>query len=317
MKTQTKTTLRTITTALVVITVVIAFLIAGIRIFGFQIYGVTSSSMEPEYPKGSLVYVQRANVNDLRVRDVITYQLDKKTISTHRINEIVRDASNPNDIKFRTKGDANAEADNRLVTEADIIGKVAFCIPHLGNLASYIQKPPGLYVAIVVGIALVAVVVITDKETGKADDGQQVQNKKSSPFLQALLAKLGLKKKAPAQNASPLRQQGYVPGQAQPPRQQYPQGYAPQQQRYPQGYVQQQYPQGYAPQQQQYPQGYVQQQQYPQGYAQQQYPQGYAPQQQYPQGYAQQQQYPQGYAPQQQYPQGYVQQQYPQQGRQQ
>ena len=236
-------------------------MIAGIRIFGFQIYGVTSGSMEPEYPKGSLVYVQKVNVNDLRVRDVITYQLDKKTISTHRINEIVRDQTNPNVIKFRTKGDANAEADNRLVTEADIIGKVAFCIPHLGNLASYIQKPPGLYVAIVIGIALVTVVVITDKESGKESEAKQPQNQRSATWLQALLAKLGLKKKTTVQSGSPLKQQGYVPGQAQPPRQQYPQGYAPQQ-----------YPQGYAPQQQ-----------YPQGYAQQQYPQGYAAQQQYPQ----------------------------------
>lgn len=299
--------------------------------------------MEPEYPKGSLVYVQRTDVSDLRVRDVITYQLDKKTISTHRINEIVPDESNPNIIRFRTKGDANSEADNRLVSEADIIGKVIFCIPHLGNLASYIQKPPGLYVAIVIGIILVAVVVITDKETGKGSEGQQPQNNKSPSWLQALMAKLGLKKKATAQNASPLKQQGYVPGQAQQPAQYYPQGYVQQPQQYQQGYAQQpqQYRQGYAQQPQQYQQGYVQQpQQYQQGYAQQpqQYQQGYVQQpQQYQQGYAQQsqhyqqgyvqqpQQYAQGYAPQQytqgyaqpqQYSQGYNRQQYPQQGQQ-
>lgn len=312
MNSQSKATLRTISTVLVIVIVVLAFLIAGIRIFGFQIYGVTSDSMAPEYPKGALVYVQKTDVQDLRVRDVITYQLDKKNISTHRINEIVRDETTPNALKFRTKGDANDEPDAKLVTEADIIGRVAFSIPHLGNLASYIQQPPGIYVAIVIGIALVVLVVMTDKIS--ADDAKVQSEKKK----QGVLTKLGLNKKTAAKNASPMKQ-GYVPGQSARPAQQqtmqpnvaqpqqYPQGYA-QQQQYPQGYVQpQQYPrQGYTPQQQ-YPQGYAQQ--YPQGYAQQQYPQqGYAPQQ-YPQGYVQQypqQQYPQGYA-QQQYPQGYAQ----------
>lgn len=299
MSSQLKATLRTISTVLVIIVVILAFLIAGIRIFGYDIYGVTSSSMAPKYPVGSLVYVQSTDVNDLKVRDVITYQLDQKNISTHRIQEIVKEG---NTLKFRTKGDANKEADARLVTEAEIIGKVAFSIPHLGNIASYIQQPPGLYVAIVIGIALVVMVVMTDKISAEETDGKSEKKK------QGVLTKLGIKKKQPAQESSPMKQ-GYVPGQANRPAQTQPvQQNAVQQ--YPQGYVQrQQYPQGYA-QQQQYPQGYVQQQQYPQGYAQQQqYPQGYAQQQQYPQGYAQQQ-YPQGYA--QQYPQQYPQQQYPQ-----
>lgn len=304
MSSQFKATLRTISTVLVIVIVILAFLIAGIRIFGFQIYGVTSDSMAPEYPKGALVYVQKTDVQDLRVRDVITYQLDKKNISTHRINEIVRDELNPNVLKFRTKGDANDEADAKLVTEADIIGKVAFSIPHLGNIASYIQQPPGLYVAIVIGIVLVALVVMTDRIS--ADDAKQQTTKKS----QGILTRFGIRKKQqPTEEASPMKQ-GYVPGQAARPAQQQampPNAAYPQQ--YPQGYIQQQYLQGYAQQQQYSPQGYVHPQQYPQGYVQQQYPQGYA-QQQYPQGYTQphypQQQYPQGYA-QQQYPQGYTQ----------
>ena len=332
---QTKATLRTITTALVIVAIIFAFLISGLRLFGFQVYGVLSGSMEPSYPVGSLVYVKAVDPEDLKIRDVITYSVSPKTVVTHRIVEIVPDDNNPYIKRFRTKGDANNDVDAALVGAADIIGRVSFCIPHLGNVASYIQQPPGIYVAIVLGIVLVGLVVITDsatEEKNKEQNGNQQQNKDKAniniPWLSALLVKLGIQKpknNAPsAQSANrqgyvpgqaqPVNRQGYVPGQAQPARQQYPQqGYQYPQQQYPQQgwqYPQQQNPQqGYQYPQQQYPQqGYqYPQQQYPQQgyqYPQQQYPQqGYQyPQQQYPQqGQVQypRQQYPQqGYAPQ-------------------
>mgnify|MGYP002700143508 CR=1 FL=1 len=300
---------------MVFIAIIFAFLISGIRLFGFQVYGVLSGSMEPAYPVGSLVYVKGCDVDELKVRDVITFRASAKTVVTHRIIEIVPDEKNPTIHRFRTQGDANDNPDASLVGEADIIGKVAFSVPHLGNVASYIQQPPGIYVAILLGIVLVVFVVITDNAAGdekSKNQGaapQQPKKQLNLPWLSNLLAKVGIqwpKQKAPPQQ--PLTRQGYVPGQAQ---QQYTrQGYQPQQQYPQQGYQpQQQYPQqGYQPQQQYTQQGYQPQQQYPQQgyqYPQQQYPQqGYQyPQQQYPQ---------QGYQyPQQQYPQqGY---QYPQQ----
>ena len=317
---QTKATLRTITTVMVFLAIIFAFLISGLRLFGFQVYGVLSGSMEPSYPVGSLVYVKPVDVDELKIRDVITYSVSSKTVVTHRIVEIVPDENNPYIKRFRTKGDANDDVDASLVGAADIIGRVSFCIPHLGNVASYIQQPPGIYVAIVVGIVLVGLVVITDsatEEKNKAQNGNQAPQPKKQlnlPWLTALLAKVGIQWPKKQKVQQPVNRQGYVPGQQvqqqypqqgyqQQPRQQYPQ------QGYPQ-YPQQQYPQqGY----QQYPQQQYPQQGYPQ-YPQQQYPQqGYPqyPQQQYPQqGYPQ---YPQQQYPQQGYPQ-YPQQQYPQQG---
>ena len=314
MNQQTKTTLRTITTVLVILAIVFAFLISGLRLFGFQVYGVLSGSMEPSYPVGSLVYVKAVDADELKLRDVITYSVSPKTVVTHRIVEIVPDENNPYIKRFRTKGDANEDVDASLVGAADIIGRVSFCIPHLGNVASYIQKPPGIYVAIALGIVLVGLVVITDNtaadEKNKQQNANQQQKPKKElnlPWLTALLAKVGIKwpkEKAPA--AQPVNRQGYVPGQAQYPQQ----GYRYPQQQYPQQgyqYPQQQYPQqGQVRYQQQYPQqGYqYPQQQYPQQgqvQYQQQYPQqGQVQYQQYPQ--QSQMHYPQqGYAP--QYPQ--------------
>ena len=287
MNQQTKAALRSVSTVLVIIVAILAFLISGIRLFGFQVYGVLSGSMEPTYAVGSLVYVKPVNPDDLKLRDVITFSVSPKTVVTHRIVEIVPDERNASMMRYRTKGDANENADTALVGPADIIGRVAFSVPHLGNVASYIQSPPGLYVAIAVGILLIGIVIVTDTPEGKnaaAAESKKKTSLQDIPWLSKVLEKAGLSK--PKQQEQPLAR-GYVPQQTQPVQQQYQQ---PQQQQYqqasqyqqPQQYQQApQYQQQYMPQQpQQYaPQGYVPQeyQQPQQGYQPQCYPQQRTP----------------------------------------
>ena len=317
MNQNTKALLRSLTTALVCAAVVFAFFISGIRLFGFQVYGVLTGSMVPAYPIGSLIYVQEVDPNELELRDVITFS-SGKTIVTHRIVEIVRDENNPYQLKFRTKGDANNDPDASLVGPADIIGRVAFGIPHLGTIANYIQNPPGLYVTIFIGLALIGLVIFMDTDDNKqaeaAQNGTQVQKKPLNlPWLTNLLAKVGVT----WPKEQPQMEQPVYPGYAP---QQYPQQFQqPMAQQYPQ-YQQMQPP---VQQYQQYPQQMQQYQQMPQQMQvpvqqqYQQYPQyqqaapQYPQQQGYPQQYQQMQpQYPQQGYPQQAQPQY---QQYPQQ----
>lgn len=159
--------LKKLSTGLVVLAMVFAFLIAGIRIFGVQVYGVLTGSMEPSYPTGSLIYVKRVDADDLRVNDVITFSLSSNVIVTHRIVEIVADESNPSVVSYRTKGDANNDADASLVSASNIIGRVIFSVPRLGYLANYIQEPPGIYVAIFVCGLMIAFVFYTDSLESK------------------------------------------------------------------------------------------------------------------------------------------------------
>ena len=145
-----------VTTVLVVLVVLAAALIWGLRILGMDVFVVQSGSMEPEYPVGSLVYVRDVEPDELAEGDVITFQLGGGVRGTHRIIQVV---SEDGGLAFRTKGDANEEADNGLVYPEDIIGRVGFCLPYLGYLTVYIQQPPGLYVAIAV-IALVLLLTV-------------------------------------------------------------------------------------------------------------------------------------------------------------
>lgn len=300
MNQSTKALLRSLTTALVCAAVIFAFLISGIRLLGFEVYGVLTGSMVPAYPIGSLIYVQDVDPNELELRDVITFS-SGKTIVTHRIVEIVRDDNNPYQLKFRTKGDANDDPDASLVGPADIIGKVAFGIPHLGTVANYIQNPPGLYVTIFIGLALIGLVIFMDTDDNRQKNSQQGAPAQTLnlPWLTNLLAKVGIT--WPKQQ--PQAEQTMYPGYMPQPMQQYPQQMAAAQPQYPQMPYQQQYPQyqqqGYPqqcqqiPAQPQYPQQYPQYQQPMQGHPQ--YPQmQQQPQyQQYPQYMQQGQQYQQ------------------------
>ena len=183
MNRQLAKTLKNMANGMVIVAVALAFLISGIRILGFEVFGVLTGSMEPTYPIGSLIYVKSADPDELRVNDVITFSLTPGVIATHRIVEVVPDADNPSIVRFRTKGDANASVDASLVSGGNIVGKVMFCVPHLGHLASYIQQPPGLYVAILVSGVMIAFIFYTDSlDTGrKAGTKKRAKKKRFDP----------------------------------------------------------------------------------------------------------------------------------------
>ena len=157
------------TTIIVAIVFILAVLLVFFRLFGYEIYTVMSGSMEPTYHVGSLIYVKPTDTNTLQKGDVITFMADESTVVTHRIDEIITemDDEGVETLKFRTKGDANGVADGKLVHYKNVLGKPSFSIPLLGYLAFYIQRPPGIYVALVVGTLLLAAVFLPMFTKGK------------------------------------------------------------------------------------------------------------------------------------------------------
>ena len=151
-----------VTTVLVVVVVTLALLLVGARLVGLQVFTVLSGSMEPEYHVGSLIYVKKVDPFTLKSGDVITYMLDEDTVSTHRVVGVVPDENDPSVIRFRTKGDANDAEDGTMVHYKNVIGTPVFSIPKLGYVASYIQNPPGTYIAISGGAVLLLLVFLPD-----------------------------------------------------------------------------------------------------------------------------------------------------------
>lgn len=150
-----KKALKIASNTLTAVVVLIAFLLYGLQLLGIKPYVVLSGSMQSVYPTGSIIYVADVLPEKLDVGDIITFQLSGGTVVTHRIVECVPDKTEPDVVRFRTKGDENPIADGILVAYDDVIGKPLFGIPLLGYLAAYISQPPGKYVAITVAIALI------------------------------------------------------------------------------------------------------------------------------------------------------------------
>lgn len=162
MKSKSKKILNALTTIIVVMVVILAIMLVGVRLFGLQVYSVLSGSMEPEYPVGSLIYVKAVDYKELKVGDPITYLLDEDTVVTHRIIEVLVDEEDPNTVRYFTQGDANDVPDGASVHYKNIIGKPVFSIPYLGYVSNYIQNPPGMYVAISAGAILILLVFLPD-----------------------------------------------------------------------------------------------------------------------------------------------------------
>jgi signal peptidase len=122
---------------------------------------MSSTSMEPSIPPGSLMILRRATAGSLQLGDVISVQSPEQpdVLVTHRIVGIEQTAAGP---AFTTRGDGNPENDPWLVPATGEGWKFAFYVPALGRLVSGMQSPLGraLFTA---GIVLVAALVIIER----------------------------------------------------------------------------------------------------------------------------------------------------------
>ena len=157
-----KTIWNVISTTLVILAVLLAVALVGVRLIGLQPFVVLSGSMEPEYHVGSLIYVKSVDYKELEVGDDITYMVSQDTIVTHRIIEVLVDEEDPDTIRYFTQGIANDVPDGVSVHYKNIIGTPVFTIPYLGYVSNYIQNPPGMYVAMAAGAILILLVFLPD-----------------------------------------------------------------------------------------------------------------------------------------------------------
>ena len=163
-----------VTTVLVIIVAVLAILLAGVRLFGFDIYAVLSGSMEPAYHVGSVIYVKEKAPEKIEVGDPITFMLSENMVATHRVIEVTEDENG--DLAFRTKVDANDAPDGGLVNYQNVLGVPRFSIPKLGYLTAYIQTPGGRYASLTAAGIVVFMVFVPDLLFGDKDKKKKEEN---------------------------------------------------------------------------------------------------------------------------------------------
>lgn len=120
------------------------------KVFGHYMYVVLSGSMAPTFDTGSVVFVEPKEPEEVKAGDVITYHGvdDKRSLATHRVMEV--DNTDPQNIQFITKGDANEVTDPSPVSGDRLVGTLSFSIPYLGYLLSFAQTKKGMLLLIII-----------------------------------------------------------------------------------------------------------------------------------------------------------------------
>lgn len=150
------------TTILILVLLILSALLIP-RAFGYEIYAVMSGSMEPTYPVGGVVYVQKVSADRIEVDDPIAFKIDNNTIATHRV--IKKDDTTQ---VFYTKGDANKVADFSPVAYDHLIGKATIVIPKLGFLTMNMKSTKGIIISC--GIIMLLVILYIIPELLKKED---------------------------------------------------------------------------------------------------------------------------------------------------
>ena len=93
-----------VTSLLVVLVVILALLLVGVRLVGYQVFTVLSGSMEPTFHTGSLIYVKEVDYREIQPGDPITFMLDENTVATHRVVRVVPDDDDPSVLRYARYG---------------------------------------------------------------------------------------------------------------------------------------------------------------------------------------------------------------------
>lgn len=142
---------------------VIAF--GGVRFLGLSPYMVASGSMEPDYPVGSLIYVEDITPEDIQEGDVITfYKGNGRTVATHQVYEVDRERK-----ELYTQGINNRDSSGNILHDSEpvryssVIGCPVIEIPYLGYVNQFCTTAPGIYILAGITATTILISVMVDR----------------------------------------------------------------------------------------------------------------------------------------------------------
>lgn len=122
------------------------------RFFGVHELNVTSSSMSPAYPVGTLVFAVPADPASIRPGEVVSFVMNENLdVATHRVVE-----NNYENHQLVTQGDANANPDAPILYE-NVVGVVRLSLPAVGGVVDYLTNDPQ---GRIIGMALIGSVIL-------------------------------------------------------------------------------------------------------------------------------------------------------------
>ena len=165
-----------ITTAILIVMLILVACLYIPKFFGISPLIVLSGSMEPEYPIGSLLYVNQHNLDDIKIGDAITFYIDESTLVTHRVVGI-----DESSCTYITKGDANEVNDGSPVSFDDVLGVPIINIPKLGIFADWLSHKSGkiIYVTVIIVVTILMFmgdIIWSDDNEKENENDKEEQN---------------------------------------------------------------------------------------------------------------------------------------------
>jgi len=103
-------------------------------ILGYSAHNVLTQSMQSEIPQGSLVITKLVSQSELAVGDDITFWKTETKTVTHRIVDIIENYDGYGSLGYQTMGVDNSAPDVDIVDYSNVVGKVVFHVPVVGDI---------------------------------------------------------------------------------------------------------------------------------------------------------------------------------------
>jgi signal peptidase len=129
---------------------------------GYKPLVVLTGSMEPYIKPVDIILVKNTAINNINVKDIITYSVDGDTYITHRVKEKI---SKEGGFTLRTQGDANNEEDEVEIYEDMLIGKAEFILPKAGYVIQFAKSFKGFVLLVMVPLFMLLAEQIFKKDS--------------------------------------------------------------------------------------------------------------------------------------------------------
>ncbi|MCU1423433.1 MAG: peptidase [Microbacteriaceae bacterium] len=139
---------------LVAVLAIVALTAVVPRVAGGTALTVLTRSMEPGLPPGTLIVIRPVPIDDIRVGQVVTYQLSpgEPAVVSHRV--VSRSTDTLGRTTFVTRGDNNDLPDAAPVSSAQVRGVLWYSIPLLGWVNTAMGSAGGRWLIPAVAVLL-------------------------------------------------------------------------------------------------------------------------------------------------------------------
>ncbi len=116
--------------------IVLCLLMFSLGAFSIKPIVILTGSMKPGINEGDLLIIDKCEIKDVKVGDIIEYSMDRYTV----VHRVIRILNGKNGIELIMKGDNNLQEDKKSVTEDTLVGCFRYHIPYLGYPAYLVHQ---------------------------------------------------------------------------------------------------------------------------------------------------------------------------------